>query len=100
MLNTKMNVKIYAIGGNLNGKYVGTAIDSVTGLSLIDLIESTNGYACSVHGDGLDNMSAVSGEVSTKQARVMFIVAQERERVASDQKVYGEWYPNLVGGEK
>lgn len=79
--SVSMNVKIYAIGGNLNDKYVGTAIDGATGLSLIDLIEMTGGYACSVHGDGLDNMCAVSGEVSTKQARVMFTVAKEREKV-------------------
>jgi hypothetical protein len=80
MMNTSMNVKIYAIGGNLNGKYVGTATDAATGLSLIDLIEMTKGYACSVHGDGLDTMSAVSGEVTTNQARIMFTVAQEREK--------------------
>jgi hypothetical protein len=72
-----MNVKIYAIGGNLNGKYVGTATDVATGLSLIDLIELTKGYACSVHGDGLDKV-AVSGEISTKQARNMFTVAQDK----------------------
>lgn len=85
-MNIAMNVKIYAIGGNLNDKYVGTAIDGATGLSLIDLIEMTGGYACSVHGDGLDNMCAVSGEVSTKQARVMFIVAQEREKVFRERE--------------
>lgn len=81
MMNT-MNVKIYAIGGNLNGKYVGTATDVATGLSLIDLIELTKGYACSVHGDGLDKY-AVSGEVTTKQARIMFTLAKEREKVAA-----------------
>jgi|694.fasta_scaffold06007_39 hypothetical protein len=72
-----MNVKIYAIGGNLNDKYLGTATDVATGLSLIDLIELNKGYACSVHGDGLDKF-AVSGEISTKQARNMFMVAQNK----------------------
>jgi hypothetical protein len=65
-----MKIKIYAIGGNLNDKYVGTATDSTTFLSLLDLIEQAGGYACSVHGPGLLDWQ-VSGEVLLNEARKM-----------------------------
>jgi hypothetical protein len=71
-----MNVKVYAIGGNwkwrnLTGTgdcYVGTASDTTTMFSLLDLVEKNGGYAVSLHGpDGENN--TLSGEFLLNEAR-------------------------------
>lgn len=93
-----MKVKIYAIGGNLNDKYVGTAVDGATGLSLLDLIAMNKGYACSIHGKGLDKDDA-SGECSIEQARKMFLAAMTREKIAYNMEVERDCGGEQIGRE-
>lgn len=67
-----MNIKIYAIGGKKNGDFVGTATDSITFLSLIELVSEKNGYAVGLHGDlGPKSLlnRIVSGEYSLNDAK-------------------------------
>lgn len=79
-----MKMMIYAIGGKwepgLSGsEFVGCAYDSVTAMSLLDLIELKGGYAVSLHGDDLHTLNAISGECSIREARVMFTLWKAKE---------------------
>lgn len=71
-----MKIYVYAIGGNWNPGpsgdcLIGSATDTTTFLSLLDLVESKNGYAVSLHGTfGTDsNLPFISGEYSLTDAR-------------------------------
>jgi hypothetical protein len=81
---TNMNIKIYAIGGQLNDQYVGTATDVQTGLSLLDYIKSRKGYACSLHGKGLFHYApevVVSGECLMSDAYSAFNLIKNSDKV-------------------
>jgi hypothetical protein len=81
---TNMNIKIYAIGGELNDQYVGTATDVQTGLSLLDYIKSRKGYACSLHGKGLFHYAPdviVSGEFLMSDAYGAFNLIKNSDKV-------------------
>lgn len=77
-----MKIKIYGIGGNLNDKYVGTAVDHTTVVSLIDLIEYAGGYACSLHGTGLTE-DFVSGEYLIHEARAVIQQSIQHSKACS-----------------
>jgi len=71
-----MDIKIYGIGGKLQAGYtgdcfVGTAYDTLTYSSLLDLVELKEGYMVSMHGTfGTDsNLPFISGEYSLTDAR-------------------------------
>ena len=71
-----MDIKIYAIGGKWQAGPsgdcpVGTAHDSLTFNSLMDLVDSKGGYAVSLHGtvSTTGDYTAVSGEYSLTDAR-------------------------------
>lgn len=71
-----MDIKIYAIGGKWQAGFtgdcfVGTAHDSLTFTSLLDLVELKGGYMVSMHGTfGTDsNLPFISGEYSLTDAR-------------------------------
>jgi len=78
-----MRIMIYAIGGALNNTFVGCAHDSTTGQSLLRLIELSGGYACSVHGNGLLELDAVSGECALRHAAAMFTLAEKANTAVS-----------------
>jgi hypothetical protein len=73
-----MNIKVYAIGGNWKWSnfanpcdcYVGTATDTTTAYSLLELVEKNGGYAVSLHGN--DGENTVSGEFLLPEARNHF----------------------------
>ena len=79
-----MRIMIYGIGGAYNNEFVGCAHDAATGMNLIHLIKLAGGYACSLHGDGLLELNAVSGECSLKDARVMFTLARAKEQLRAE----------------
>lgn len=71
-----MNITLYAIGGKWQAGpsgdcIVGTAHDTHTFLSLLDLVELKGGYMVSMHGTfGTDsNLPFISGEYSLTDAR-------------------------------
>lgn len=69
------NVKVFAIGGNWRLRnltctgdcYVGTATDTTTLTSLIELVEHQRGYSVSLHGQV--NGETVSGEMGIGVAK-------------------------------
>lgn len=73
-----MRILIYGIGGEYNGRLVGTAFDPSTGLNLLRLLRLTRSYACSLHGYGLDPVYDTSGELLLDAAASMFIAALDR----------------------
>lgn len=71
-----MKIYVYAIGGNWNPGFggdclVGSATDTTTFQSLLDLTELKGGYAVSLHGTfGTDsNLPFISGEYTLTDAR-------------------------------
>jgi hypothetical protein len=71
-----MEIKVFAIGGNwkwhnLTGDcYIGTATDTTTAFSLLDLCEKNGGYAVSLHGN--DGQNTISGEFLLRDAKNHF----------------------------
>lgn len=71
-----MDIKIYAIGGKWQAGstgdcFIGTSYDTLTFMSLLDLVELKGGYCVSMHGTfGTDsNLPFISGEYSLTDAR-------------------------------
>lgn len=67
-----MNIAIFAIGGKWQSGpsgdcIVGTAHDTITFLSLLDLVEMKGGYMVSMHGTFGTNI--ISGEYNLNDAR-------------------------------
>lgn len=67
-----MQVKIYGIGGANNDRFMGTAHDPETGLSLIYLLAKEDASGCSLHGCLQDGAPELSGEFSLLEARRLF----------------------------
>lgn len=83
-----MKMMIYAIGGNwaadaAGSEFVGCAYDATTALNLLNLVEMKKGYAVSLHGDGLENLNAISGECGVREARIMFTLWREKELISN-----------------
>lgn len=71
-----MNIRFYAIGGQWDPGTtgdcaIGTARNSLTAFSLLDLVELKDGYAVSLHGTNQKG-DMISGEFTLREAREMF----------------------------
>lgn len=78
-----MDIKIYGIGGKLQAGstgdcYIGTAHDTTTFLSLVDLVELQGGYMVSLHGT-FGKIIRTSGEYSLADARNLIETMEKRK---------------------
>lgn len=88
-----MDIKIYGIGGKLQAGstgdcFVGTAYDTLTYSSLLDLVELKGGYMVSMHGTFGNNR--ISGEYSLTDARNLLSSERRGEKVSHPDPLHDQ----------